>query len=95
MPTALHTPTRNFQPSGSFHSSEMRASRMPLANIRSMKSQYMDGGLYSKVFTRPAISRSGVLVICCDTKRTRSQGSSLSSRTHFFRCEPEISSMPS
>ena len=36
---------------------------MPLANIRSMKSQYMDGGLYSKVLTLPAITRNGVLVI--------------------------------
>ncbi len=68
---------------------------MPLANMRSTNSRYMDGGLYSKVLTRPAIKRSGVLVISFDTSRTRSQGSSLSSRTVFFKCEPEISSIPS
>jgi hypothetical protein len=33
---------------------------MPLANIRSMKSQYIEGGLYSNVLTRPAMTRSGV-----------------------------------
>src|SRR6266705_646376 len=55
----------------------------------------MGGGLYSNVLTLPAITGSGVLVICWETSRTRSQGSSLSSRTVFFRCEQEISSMPS
>ena len=68
---------------------------MPLANMRSTNSRYMDGGLYSNVLTRPAISRSGVLVMIFETSRTRSQGSSFSSRTVFLRCEPEISSMPS
>ena len=55
----------------------------------------MDGGLYSKVFTRPAMSRSGVLVMTFAIRRTRSQGSSFNSRTVFLRCDPEISSMPS
>ncbi|HXG51383.1 MAG TPA: hypothetical protein VNN77_08275 [candidate division Zixibacteria bacterium] len=60
-----------------------------------MNRRYMQGGLYSKVLTRPAITRSGVRVILWAIKRTRSQGSSRSSRTVFLRCEPEISSMPS
>ena len=60
-----------------------------------MNSRYMHSGLNSKVLTRPAMTRSGVSVMRCATSRTRSQGSSLSSRTHFLRCDPEISSMAS
>ena len=58
---------------------------MPLAAMRSTNSRYMEGGLNSNVFTRPAMSRSGVLVMIFDTRRTRSQGSSFNSRTHFLR----------
>src|SRR3989338_11689068 len=68
---------------------------MPLAAIRSMNSRYIDRGLYSNVLTRPAMTRSGVRVIFPATSRTRSQGSSLSSFTHFLRWEPDISSIPS
>ncbi len=51
------------QPSSSFHSSEMRASRMPLAAIRSMNSRYMERGVISKALKRPAFKRSGVFLI--------------------------------
>ena len=95
MPTSRETSTLRFHPARSFHSSEMRASRMPLAAMRSMNRRYMHNGLNSKVLTRPAMTRSGVSVMCCAISRTRSHGSSLSSRTHFFRCDPEISSMAS
>ena len=88
-------PTLRCQPSSSFHSSEMRAWRMPLAAMRSMKSSYTDTGVISNALTLPAISRNGVRVMRSATIRTRSQGSSLSSRTHFLRWEADISSMAS
>jgi len=47
------------------------------------------------VLHRPEMTRRGVLVSSFVTSRTRSHGSSLSSRTVFLRCEPAISSMPS
>ena len=95
MPTSRATATFQVQPSSSFHSSEMRASRMPLAAILSMKSRYIERGVRSKALNRPAFNRSGVRVMRSLMSFTRAQGSSLSSRTHFFRCELEISSMAS
>ena len=95
MPTSRDTCVFHVQPSSSFHSSEMRASRMPLAAIRSMKSRYIDRGVRSKALKRPAFNRSGVWVIRWLINLTRAHGSSLSSRTHFFRCELEISSIAS
>ena len=68
---------------------------MPLAAIRSIKSRYMERGVISKALNRPAFKRNGVFLIRSLTSFTRAQGSSLSSRTHFFKCELEINSMAS
>ena len=95
MPTSRETFVFHSQPSSSFHSSEMRASRMPLAAMRSMKSRYMERGVISNALNRPAFKRSGVRGIRSRINLTRAQGSSLSSRTHFFKCELEISSIAS
>jgi hypothetical protein len=68
---------------------------MPLAAMRSMNRRYMERGVISKALNLPAFKRSGVRVMRCLTSLTRAQGSSFNSRTHFFKCELEISSMAS
>lgn len=49
----------------------------------------------SKALNRPEVIRSGVLRTLAATRRRRSQGSSLRSRTHFLKKTLDISSMAS
>ena len=91
-PVAMRTVLRH--PATSFHSSEMRPWRTPLATIRSRKIRWMDSGVSSKPLRLPMMTRSGVSRIRPATSRIRSQGSSCSSRTHFLMWELDISSIP-
>ena len=81
-------------PAGSFHSSEMRPWRTPLAAMRSRKIRWIDSGVSSNPLRPPMMTRNGVSRMRPATSRIRSQGSSCSSRTHFLMCELDISSMP-
>ena len=85
MPTSRETFVFHSQPSSSFHSSEMRASRIPLAAIRSMNSRYMERGVISNALNRPAFKRSGVRGIRSRINLTRAHGIFLELAHAFFQ----------
>ena len=67
---------------GVFEGSDRRNSRTPLAaNLSTQRLDIERGVMWKAAIWRLLIARSGVFLICCATNRSRSQGSSRSSRT--------------
>ena len=65
--------------------SEIRICRAPFAARRWINNRSICGGEYSKVRCRDVMTRNGVPGVAAATRRTRSHGSSLSSRTIFLK----------
>ena len=84
-PTSRALTTSRSQFAEVLDGSEMRTCFTPLAASRSTNSRSIAGAEYSNVRWREVITRKGVFGHAADTRRIRSHGSSLRSRTIFLK----------